>query len=179
MEGQKVHEYSVEIGTNGLPIARLGKVHNLITFVRADAQKVHYLDGKWVDDGKNQLPIESIPQEFQDAVATIPFTPDRAQTDVLVNCEFCEFTGPGKEYARHLANVHIRNRPTVDPAVGAGSTVEPEAEALDQRRFTPADLPPDNYVLDDEGFVVLNKDGTPRRKAGRPRTEPETIEAKE
>lgn len=179
MEGQRVQEYTVEIGTNGLPVARLGKVHNLITFVRADAQKVHFLDGKWVDDGRNPIPLEQVPEEYQHAVAAIPFTPDRQTTDVLVNCEFCEFTGPGREYARHLANVHIRQRTQVDPPVGAGQTVEPEIEvSTEQRRFKPEDLPPDNYVLDDEGFVVLNKDGSPRRKAGRPRTETE-IEAKE
>ena len=30
MENQKVHEYTVETGPNGLPVARLGRVHNLI-----------------------------------------------------------------------------------------------------------------------------------------------------
>lgn len=160
MENQRVHEYSVMTGSNGLPVAQLGKVHNLITFVVSGQEKIHYLDGKWVDDGKNPIDPDTVPDHFKRQVAEIPFNPVRDGTpDVLVNCEFCEFSGAGREYAKHLIDKHIR-KDTPDAA--------PVAAPLGLR---PEDLPAGNYVVNEEGFVVLNKDGTPRRKAGRPSAE--------
>lgn len=179
MQGQRVQEYTTEMGLNGLPVARLGKVHNLVTFINSGQPKLHYLDGKWCDDGGNEIPLDKVPLDAQHQVRSIPFTPDRRDADVVVNCEFCEWTAGSREYAKHLTEKHIRPLKPVDPTDGAGQPVDPEqrtetlvGDAVEtQRRFKPEDLPPDNYVLDDEGFVVLNKDGTPRRKAGRPSAE--------
>lgn len=171
MEGQRVQEYQIETGPNGMPIAKLGKVHNLITFVEGGKQKVHYLDGRWVDDGGNALDPDSVPDSYKEQVKAIPFKPDRHEASVLLHCEFCDQPIASRDYARHLVDTHIRNgkSATADPETGAGQTVEPTAAVTEEkRRFRPEDLPPDNYVLDDEGFVVLNADGTPRRKAGRP-----------
>lgn len=164
MENQRVHEYSVQTGPNGLPIAQLGITHNLITFCESGKDKIHYLDGKWVDDGQNPIDPETVPQHMKDQVSRIPFDPSRgnAGPDVLINCEFCEFTGPGKEYAKHLIDKHVPKG--AKPAVAAPAPVNAEV------KLKPEDLPPGDYVTDDEGFVVLNKDGSPRRKAGRPAT---------
>jgi len=164
MENQKVHEYSVQTGANGLPIAQLGITHNLITFTESGKQKIHYLDGKWVDDGQNPIDPADVPQHMKYQVSRIPFNPVRDGTpDVLMNCEFCEFTGPGREYARHLIEKHVPK----------GTVTAKPAEAVETApvKLKPEDLPPGNYVTDDEGFVVINSDGTPRRKAGRPKGE--------
>lgn len=165
MENQRVHEYSVQTGPNGLPIAQLGKVHNLITFVESGKQKIHYLDGKWVDDGANEIPLDQVPMHLREAVAKIPFDPIREGTpDVLINCEFCEFTGPGRDYAKHLVEKHVPKsaaKPQAAPAVV-------EAVSAPEVRLKPEDLPPGNYATDEEGFVIINQDGTPRKKAGRP-----------
>lgn len=171
MEGQRVQEYTTETGPNGLPVARLGRVHNLITFVRGGSEKIHYHDGDWVDDGKNKIDPESVPQELKDAVAAIPFKASYSTNEqVLINCEFCIEVLASGDYAQHLTNKHIRGNIAKTP-------LDPEIPSLEgpfdpaQRRYTVEDLPPGNYVLDDEGFVVLNADGTPRKKAGRPRNE--------
>ena len=158
MENQRVHEYAVETGPNGLPIARLGIVHNLITFTESGKEKLHYLDGKWVDDGQNPVDPDTVPQHIKDAAASLPFNPVRDGTpDILINCEFCTFTGPGREYAKHLIEKHVPKGATAAPA-----------EAAPEVKLKPEDLPAGDYVTDDKGFVVLNKDGSPRRKAGRP-----------
>lgn len=162
MENQRVHEYSVQTGPNGLPIAQLGKVHNLITFVESGREKLHYLDGKWVDDGQNEVSLDRVPQHIRDAVAKIPFNPVREGTpDVMLNCEFCEYSGPGRDYAKHLIDKHV-NRAKAAPAP------QPAEEPVPSVKLRPEDLPAGEYVTDDEGFVVLNKDGSARRKAGRP-----------
>lgn len=171
MEAQRVHEYMVETGPNGLPVARLGRVHNLITFVAAGNQKIHYWDGRWVDDGKNPIDPNDVPQAYKDAVASIPFNPNRDQTpQVLIQCEFCNESPegiPSGDYARHLAERHIRNGQL---AVAPRTVLDPAQEPA-PAKLRPEDLPPGNYVLDDEGFVVLKADGSPKKKAGRPRTE--------
>lgn len=163
MENQRVHEYSVQVGANGLPIAQLGLTHNLITFCESGRQKIHYFDGKWLDDGGNDIPLDTIPEYMREQVSRIPFNPVRdGMPDVLVNCEFCEFTGAGREYAKHLIDKHVPK------AAKPGTVAEPAAQ--EPVKLRPEDLPAGEYVTDDEGFVVLNKDGTPRRKAGRPST---------
>lgn len=173
MEAQKVHEYTVETGPNGMPIARLGKVHNLVTFILSGKEKLHYLDGKWVDDGKNPVPLEDVPQAYIDAISAIPFTPDRYSHDIMIPCEFCDESQPSKQYARHLVDKHIR-------AAGVADVLQAAKPAADEgRRFKPEDLPPGNYALDDEGFVVLNKDGSPRLRAGRPTKEQADAPAEE
>lgn len=164
MEGQKVHEYTVEMGTNGLPVARLGVVHNLITFISSGAPKLHYFDGRWVDDGGNAVPDENVPEEAKRQVATIPFDGSTDRTpDVMHDCEFCKWSGGLRQYARHLADSHIRPGQVADPA-SLGEEAVPQPAKL-----RPEDLPDGNYVTDDDGYVVLNVDGSPRKKGGRPR----------
>jgi hypothetical protein len=170
MQSQKVQEYTTETGPSGLPIARLGAVHNLITFVRGGSEKIHFFDGQWKDDGGNLLDPDSVPTDLKEQAAAIPFKPHfGSQEQVLINCEFCTEVVASGEYARHLTDKHIR---------GAVKTPrDPETPSIDgpvdptQRKLKPEDLPPGNYVLDDEGNVVLNLDGSPRKKAGRPRTD--------
>lgn len=174
MENQRVHEYSTEVGPNGLPQARLTKTHNLITFIKSGAEKVHYLDGRWVDDGGNDVDESVIPDDLKVQAHAIPFKQAGFRdADVLVNCEFCAYTGPSREYAEHLAEKHIkaaRSTGADSPLPGLGQVVDP---AADERpvRLKPEELPPGNYVTDEDGFVVINADGTPRKKAGRPRSE--------
>lgn len=169
MQNQKVQEYSIEAGPNGLPAARLSKTHNLITFVKSGSEKVHYLDGRWVDDGGNALDEAAIPQDYKDEVTRIPFKPTGFRdATVLVRCEFCGWDGPNTDYPKHLGDAHIRAARASEIAPGIGQAVEPEAAPA---RLRPEDLPEGNYVTDPEGFVVLNADGSPRKKAGRPRSE--------
>jgi hypothetical protein len=52
---------------------------------------------------------------------------------------------------------------------GLGQAVDPNFTA--ERSVDPKDVPAGNYVLDDNGRVVLNVDGSPRKKSGRPRNE--------
>jgi hypothetical protein len=163
MQGQKVQEYSVETGPNGLPVARLGQVHNLVTFIEGGRAKRHYLDGRWVDDGGNELPETDITDEMRAKVAAIPFKPNAAhQEQVLIHCEFCPETLPSGDYATHLAK-HVRAGTA--PVVEHSDTL---AKSDAPVRLRPDDLPPGNYVTDDDGFVVLNADGSPRKRAGRP-----------
>lgn len=167
MQGQKVQEYNTEV-VNGMPVARLTKTHNLITFVKGGSEKIHYLDGRWVDDGGHQIDESVVPQDYLAQVRAIPFKPTGLRdAAVLVNCEFCQWDGPSTEYAKHLGNAHIRTR-AAEIAPGVGQAVEPEAAPA---RLRPEDLPEGDYVTDEEGFVVLNKDGSPRKKPGRPRND--------
>jgi len=109
MEGQRVHEYTVEVGPDGMPHARLGKVHNLITFIREGSEKVHYLDGRWVNDGGREVPETLVSDVMRQTVADLPFDPTRnMDPDVIQNCEFCDESMPSREYARHLVEAHIR-----------------------------------------------------------------------
>lgn len=179
MENQKVHEYTVETGANGLPQARLGRVHNLITFIRGGNEKVHYLNGKWVDDGKNPIDENTIPDDLKAAAAAIPFKPERDHSSqVLVQCEFCNTFPEGiasGDYARHLIDAHVRPKSNKEPvdavAPGLDQPVDPSAaDAERPARMRPEQLPPGNYVTDEEGFVLLNQDGSPKKKAGRPKT---------
>lgn len=174
MQGQKVHEYSVEVGPNGLPVARLGRVHNLITFGTAGERNVHYLDGNWVDDGGNPIDPDTVSQDYKDKAAALPFTPQHESApDVFINCEFCDWADASRQYARHLSDRHIRpngqlpNRvadPPFDPAQAAFAPAP-------KPRLRPEQLPPGKYALDDEGFVILNSNGSPRKVAGRPKKE--------
>jgi len=168
MQGQKVHEYSTEVGPMGLPVAKLSKTHNLITFIKGGSEKVHFLDGRWVDDGGNAVDESVIPEDFKEQARSIPFKPTGFRDSaVLVNCEFCGWDGASTEYPKHLANAHIRTR-AAEIAPGIGQAVEPESAPA---KLRPEDLPEGNYVTDEEGFVVLNVDGSPRKKPGRPRNE--------
>jgi hypothetical protein len=166
MENQKVHEYSIETGANGLPVARLGRVHNLITFITAGSPKLHFYDGRWLDDGGHEVPDENIPPAARQAAESIPFDGRLDKSpDVLIQCEFCPDDMPSRQYAKHLADKHIRSRATAaDPAtIVEAAPVQP--------RLRLEDLPEGSYLTDDDGFVILNVDGSPRKKAGRPRKE--------
>src|SRR5882724_4939712 len=154
MENQRVHEYTVETGANGLPVARLGSVHNLITFVTGGSQKIHYLDGRWVDDGNHPIPEDQVPDEIKRQAREIVFNPGfKADAQTLVNCEFCSSQFPSGQYARHLTNDHIRPRAQVAQAVEAAPV-----PGLDD------DV---EYVKNEDGTPVLNKDGSPRLRPGR------------
>lgn len=165
MQNQKVHEYEVTAGPNGLPVAQLTRTHNLITFVKGGSEKVHFLNGRWVDDGGNPLEDAAIPQDYKAAVEALPFAPKGIrEADILVNCEFCEWIGPRLDYAKHLSQKHI---------VARSGTALPGADTLVDApaRVRPEDLPAGDYALDEEGYVILNKDGSPRKRAGRPRSD--------
>jgi hypothetical protein len=139
----------------GLPQARLGKIHNLITFIRSGFPKLHFLDGRWVDDGGNEIPESEVPAECKDQATALPFTPAvDFEGDVYRQCEFCTYEGPGREYADHLAKTHIR------PAA--------QSAPVAPVRLRPEQLPRGNYEIDAEGFVVLDEQGVPRKKRGRP-----------
>lgn|SRR5439155_17571387 len=175
-EGYKVHEYTVETGPSGLPIARIGRIRPHTTYGFNGAEYYNW-DGKWVNAACVEVSPDTIPDEIK-RQHSLKEPPDLTGTvaDVLVFCEFCPDQMPGKGYARHLADKHIRPgvraaAPVVDvSAFEAGSeALDPDAEVPD--RVHPAEIPPGNYVTDEEGYVLLNKDGTPKRKAGRPRKE--------
>ncbi len=144
MEGQKVHEYGVEAGPNGLPVARVTRVRNLITFVREGSQKLHYLDGQWVDDGKNPIDEKDVPEELKEQVKNIPFRSGYgSEADVLKNCEFCPDQMPSREYAEHLAAKHIRVLTSGKPTPASEPAVEePVVEKDDEvPPPPPADAP--------------------------------------
>lgn len=173
MENQKVHEYTVVRGPAG-PVAQIGKVHNLITFVQGGHGKVHYYDGRWVDDGGNALDPKEIPDHFKKQVELIPFRPtdytDRGP-DVLIPCEFCDPKAPindegvpSREYAQHLIRYHMQHVKKSDDELPAAN-----GEYTATVRVRPEDLPEGNYATDDEGFVMFNEDGTPRKRVGRPK----------
>jgi hypothetical protein len=125
MENQKVHEYTVETGSNGLPVARLGRVHNLIT-IGHDGEQFIYLDGRWVNGGGRPVDPEVIPPEVKAKAEAVPFKPQAGQNEqILLNCEFCTEILPSGEYAKHLAAKHIRPTAPVTPAPAAPAETVP------------------------------------------------------
>jgi hypothetical protein len=106
MENQKVHEYTVSTGPNGLPAAQLGKVNHLVTFIQGGLGKIHNLNGRWVNDGNIPIDESLIPEHIKQQFEAIPFDGRVDRTpDVFVNCEFCAYSGPSREYAKHTSGM--------------------------------------------------------------------------
>ena len=127
MENQKVHEYTVETGPNGLPVARLGRVHNLI-MVGFEGEIYESLDGRWVR-ANGQADTRVIPEEVKARVeAVAPPTGYGSAVQVLMHCEFCPDILASGEYAKHLANKHVRPALSNDNPI---KSTETEVEGLD------------------------------------------------
>jgi hypothetical protein len=154
MQNQKVQEYTVRPNASGLPVAELGHVHDLRTFVRSGSAKIHWLDDRFVSDNGDTIPSEDVPQEIKDAVASMPFKSGKPGevTHVYQDCEYCMWSGVRQEYADHLVKAHVSH----------------DKKAA-FKRIKPEDIDDaEKYVLDEDGFVALKADGTPKLKAGRP-----------
>ena len=168
MENQKVHEYVVE-KSGGRPMARVGRVHNLITFIEAGMPKRHYFDGKWVNDAGLVLDESKIPPHLKKQAEELPFNAmEFAQRtpDVLQSCEFCPTELPSREYAAHLISDHMRGKTVEATPVLDLAQVPALAPTV---RLRPEDLPDGQYVVDEDGFVQINSDGSPRKRPGRPK----------
>ncbi len=108
MENFKVHEYTVETGPAGLPIARLGRVRPLV-IIGLSGEEWNNYDGKWVNAACVPIDPDTVPQAAKDIYAKKQ-RPDLSGTtaDTLWNCEFCPAQMPSRQYPEHLANIHIR-----------------------------------------------------------------------
>jgi len=132
MENQKVHEYVIETGANGLPVARLGKVHHLVT-VGYNGVEYTYLDGRFVKGNGQQMDQSTVPDEVVARVKEVPFKGAYGHVEQqLINCEFCADILASGQYARHLADKHVRPAQTNDNPIKAVETeAEPAVEGLD------------------------------------------------